>query len=106
MSVSTLLSQAEPPAQLTGSGYSLETIFSNVLAVSVPIAGIALFVVLLNAGFKFMSSGGDPKKTGDARTTMTFAIGGLVIIATGYLILRFISYFTGQQGILNFVLSQ
>jgi hypothetical protein len=51
--------------------------------------------MLLVGGFKWLTSGGDAKKTEQARGTLTAAIFGLILIVSGYIILNIIQYFTG-----------
>ena len=46
-------------------------------------------------GFQFITSGGDPKGVEQAKNTLTYAIGGVVLIAAGYLIIQIIQVFTG-----------
>lgn len=84
---------------------SAETLFSNLVTAIVSIAGIALFVMLLVGGFKFLFSAGDQKQLEEARGTITNAIMGLVVIVTAYLILRTIATFTGVTGLTNFNLN-
>lgn len=80
-----------PPAQLS----DLEKIFGNLVSALLGLAGIALFVLLLIGGLKFITSGGDPKAVEGAQKTITYAIGGLIVILLSYLILVFIAQITG-----------
>jgi len=73
----------------------LEGLFSNVVNIILGIAGITFFVLLLSSGFKFITSGGDPKALEGAKKTLTFAIGGLILIIVSYLILLLIKEITG-----------
>ncbi|KKQ52948.1 hypothetical protein A2865_02465 [Candidatus Woesebacteria bacterium RIFCSPHIGHO2_01_FULL_39_17] len=78
-----------------------EGLFENAIAALLGLAGIALFIMLLVGGFKFITSGGDPKSLESAKNTLTHAIGGIVLVALSYLILRFIGVFTGAD-VVNF----
>ena len=73
----------------------LEQVFSNVVEVALALAGIVLFIMLLSGGFKYITAGGDPKGVEGAKKTLTYAIGGMVLLAMAFLILRFIQEFTG-----------
>lgn len=73
----------------------LEGIFANVVSVALGFAGILLFVLLLSGGFKYITSGGDPKATEGAQKTITYAILGLVLLLVSYLILVLIKMITG-----------
>jgi hypothetical protein len=71
-----------------------EDLFQNILTVVLGLAGIGLFIMLLLGGFQFITSGGDPKGVEQAKHTLTYAIGGVVLIAAGYLIIQIIQVFT------------
>lgn len=73
----------------------IEAIFSNIVAIALAVAGIALFIMLTVGGFKYLTSGGDQQATQSARQTLTYAFFGFVILVAAFLILRFISEFTG-----------
>ncbi len=92
----------EEPAQLV----DLEKIFENVIQAAIPLGGIILFIVLMYGGFQFITSGGDAKKAGAAKQTLTYAIIGMVLLASAFLILRIIASFSGVTSILNFDIFQ
>lgn len=73
----------------------LSIIFQNVVTAFLGFAGIVLFILLLTGGFKYITSGGDPKSVEGAQKTITYAIGGLFVILLSYLILVFIKQITG-----------
>lgn len=75
----------------------LEDIFSNVVRAVIALAVVALFVMLLVGGFKFIFSGGDAKQTEQAKSTITAAILGVVVVAVAYLILQLIGTFTNTN---------
>ena len=67
---------------------SLETLFRNFVQSLVSISAVALFLMFIVGGFSFLFSGGDPKKTEQAKGTLTNAVIGLVVIVSAYLVLR------------------
>lgn len=73
----------------------LEILFGNVVKVILGFAGIVFFILLLSSGLKFITSGGDPKALEGAKKTLTYAIGGLIVIILSYLILVLIKEITG-----------
>jgi hypothetical protein len=75
----------------------LEGVFENLIAAALGFAAIALFIMFLVGGFKYITSGGNPKSLESARNTLTYAILGMVLVASAYLILRFIGVFTGAD---------
>jgi hypothetical protein len=72
-----------------------EKIFATILSFTTAAVGIVCFVMLIVGGFKYLTSGGDPKQAASAQGTLTWAIAGLAIIVVAWLILKFIAYFTG-----------
>lgn len=72
-----------------------ECIILQILHIAVRLAGIAVFIMLIIGGFKYLTSGGDSKAAESARKTITYAILGLVLILLSWFILRFIETFTG-----------
>jgi len=79
------------PAELA----DIEIIIKNFLNIAIQLAGVALFIMLIVGGFKYLTAGDDPKSAESARNTLTYAIVGLVAIIGGWFILRFIETFTG-----------
>ena len=79
-----------------------ECIFYNVVTVVTALAAIAVFVILVSGGFKYLTSGGDQKALEQAKGTITYGILGLVLIIAAYLILNFLSAFTGIPGLTQF----
>lgn len=73
----------------------LTEIIGRIVSYALGLAGIVFFVLLIIGGFKFITSGGDPKAVEGAKKTLTSAIGGLVIILVSYLILVLIKTVTG-----------
>lgn len=72
-------------------------LFERVVGYILGFAGIVLFILLLLGGFKYITSGGDPKAVEGAKKTLTYAIGGLVVILLSFLILVIIEDLTGAK---------
>ena len=70
-------------------------IIANIIKLLAPAVAIAVFVMILIAGFQFLTSGGDPKSVAAARTTLTYAILGAILVVVVWLILTLIEYVTG-----------
>ena len=93
---------ADTPAQLS----DLESVFSNVIEIVLGAGGVALFIMLIIGGFKYIFASGDPQQTAAAQKTLTYAIGGLILILVAYLVLRLIADLTGAQTLLKFQIVQ
>lgn len=75
----------------------LDDVFSEVLSIAIGLAGIGLFVMLVSGGFKYLTSGGDPKRIEAAKNTLTYAIGGFILLLLSYFIIVFIENITGTK---------
>jgi len=75
---------------------ALECVILKFFHVIVLLAGLAVFVMLLISGFKYLTSGGNPKAVESARNTITYAILGLALIIGIWFVLQFIETFTGM----------
>mgnify|MGYP001588610669 CR=1 FL=1 len=73
----------------------LETIFFNLVAISLTLAGIVLFIMLVVGGFKYLTAGDNADSAQAARQTLTYGFFGFIIIISAFLILRLIEEFTG-----------
>jgi hypothetical protein len=82
-----------PPPKIS----DLEIIFTNLVKFAIGFAAIVLFVLILIAGFKFITAGDNPKAAESAKMTLTYAIGGLFLIFISYLILVLIANITGAN---------
>lgn len=73
----------------------LECVFANVVNAALSFGGIVLFIMLLIGGFQYITAGGNPQSVEAAKKTLTFAIGGTILLALSFLILVLIRQFTG-----------
>jgi hypothetical protein len=82
----------------------LRCMVANILSVAVTAIGFAGFIMLIVGGFRYLISGGNSKGTETARNTITFAIIGLVVAISAFVILNLIAKFTGVETILQFII--
>ncbi len=75
----------------------LEKVIENIIKLLAPAAAIAFLAMVILGAYKFIVSGGDQKGTSGARTTLTYAILGILLVASAVLILRVIRDITGQD---------
>lgn len=79
----------------TGSGCDAGTAgLNNLLTTSInlfsAVVGIAAVIMVIVGGFKYITSGGDSGKATSARSTILFAIIGLVIVALAQFLVKFV----------------
>jgi hypothetical protein len=79
-----------------------QCLISNVFAVAITFIGLAAFVMLIVGSFGYMLSGGNTKGTETARNTITFAIVGIVVALSAFIILNLIKNFTGVEEVTQF----
>lgn len=72
----------------------IEYIFERIISFATYFALLVVFIMLVSGGFKYITSGGDPKQTEQAKGTITYAILGLVALIGIWLILKFVQVFT------------
>ncbi len=90
-----------PAAKLT----DLEGVFERVVQLLLELAGIILLITIIIGGFKYLTAGGEPEKVKSAQKTLSYAIGGFILLALSFLILRLIQQFTGVD-VTKFQISQ
>lgn len=73
----------------------LEDIFTNVISVIVGLGFITLLVMLVLAGIKYLTSGGEPKAIQSAHQAVTWALLGIVLMAVAWIVLQLVKVFTG-----------
>lgn len=60
-------------------------------------AFIVLLIMLVWAGIKYLTSGGEAKPLQQANTTLTWALLGILFLALAWVVLRLIEAFTGVK---------
>jgi len=80
-----------PPAGLQ----QIEDLFRQIISVIAGLGFIALLVLLIWTGFKYLTSGGDQKLINAAHQTATWAFLGILFMAIAWLVLQLIQAFTG-----------
>ncbi len=73
----------------------LPIVFSNIVDWAIKLAGVVAVFFIIFAGFKFLTSGGDPKQVEGARKTLTYAIAGLIVVFLAFAIIKLIGTITG-----------
>lgn len=77
------------PDPHTGAG-SLQQIIKTVLNFAIGFAVVVCVVVLIVAGYSYMTAAGDENKIQKATTSLTWAIVGLILCFVAVLLVRFV----------------
>jgi len=99
MFVKEIHAEASPPLDFT----AVEGMFSGLIGSLLSLAGIALFVMILIGGFRYITSGGNAEAAAGARRTITYSVIGLIVVAGAYLVLVIIEEITGAP-VTNFTI--
>lgn len=73
-----------------GSGDSLNNTIEQVVNIFSVIVGVVAVIMIIIGGFKYITSGGDSGKVGSAKSTIIYAIVGLIIVALAQVIVKFV----------------
>ena len=78
-----------------GAGYNLtsntvEPLINTIITVVLSFLGVVFFVLMIYAGWLYMTSSGDDKKVKAAKDLIWAAIGGFVVIIAAYAITAFV----------------
>jgi amino acid transporter len=73
----------------------LQDLFSRIIKISVGLAFVALVVVLVMAGIKYITSSGEPKSIQSASQAIVWGLLGMLFLVIAWLILQLIHAFTG-----------
>ncbi len=82
----------------------LQCLIANIFTVFITLLGLAGFVMFLIAGLRWLTSGGNAKGMETARHTMTFAVVGLVVALSAFIVINLLADFTGVNIIRKFVI--
>lgn len=77
---------------------TISGIVDALISFLLPIGTIAVFVMIVYAGFLFISSDGDPTKIKKAQGTIITALIGLFLLVSAFLVVRVIGYIFNLQG--------
>lgn len=65
--------------------------FTGLLTVTYWLAGVIAVIVIVVAGFMYVTSGGDPAKVVRAKNAILYAVIGLVVIILAFIITGFVT---------------
>ena len=69
---------------------SLKTLAARIVTIFSTIVGIAAVIMIIYGGFRYITSGGDSGKVGNAKNALIYAIVGLVIVALAQFLVHYV----------------
>lgn len=82
----------------------IQCLLANVMSVFISLIGIAGFIMMVVGSFRYIISGGNSKGADTAKNTITFAVVGLAVALSAFVIINLIALFTGVDEIKFFVI--
>lgn len=77
-------------AGCNGSNTSLNKVVATGVNILSTVIGIAAVIMIMVGGFKYITAGGDSGQIGSAKSTIIYAVIGLVIVALAQSLVRFV----------------
>ncbi len=75
---------------LTGGASGVTVLIKNIINVFSLVVGIVAVLMIIFAGFRYITSGGNDGSVGSAKNTILYAVIGLIIVALAQVIVRFV----------------
>jgi hypothetical protein len=80
----------------TKEGTDLPTIIGKIIGGFLGILGSVFVILVIYAGFLWMTAGGNEEQVGKAKKMMTNAVIGLIIVMLAFAITNFITYYVAK----------
>ncbi|MBU0978701.1 MAG: pilin [Patescibacteria group bacterium] len=80
----------------------LECLIANVFTVIITLIGVAAFVMFVVGSLTWLTAGGNSNNMEKAKKSFTYAVVGIVVALSAFIIINLIASFTGVNIIRNF----
>lgn len=84
-----------PAAALGGKNVLLSKLLNPLIANTLIISGLAAFLVIIFAGFSYISGAGDKTKLAQSTQMLNYGILGLVVVVSAFLVTKIIGAILG-----------
>ncbi|HET7060361.1 MAG TPA: hypothetical protein VFH99_03550 [Candidatus Saccharimonadales bacterium] len=74
----------------SGTGNNIGDLANTIVNIFSIIVGAAAIIMIIYAGFRYITSGGSSERIGSAKTTLIYAIIGLVVVALAQILVHFV----------------
>lgn len=82
----------------SGTGTSdVASLASKIVNIFSIIVGAIAVIMIIYGGFRYITSGGDSGRVGNAKSTLLYAVVGLIIVALAQLIVHFVINFSSTS---------
>ena len=90
-----------PKGLLSGQSFTIGGVINSAIPIVFTIAGVGLFVMILMAGFEFLTSAGDAKKMESGKAKLTNAFIGFILVFSSFWIVQIFGTMFGLESITN-----
>lgn len=84
------LQQVDPTKKCGTGAASIGGLVKSIVTLLSTVVGIAAVIMIIISGFKYVTSGGDSGNIASAKTTLVYALVGLVIAALAQVLVKFV----------------
>ncbi len=74
----------------TTSSTNFQGLLDNIVNIFSAIVGVVAVIMIIVGGLRYITSGGDSSRVGSAKTTIIYALVGLVVVVLAQLIVHFV----------------
>jgi uncharacterized membrane protein len=85
------------------NGVNLDNVVKTLINLFSVVVGIVAVIMIMIAGFRYVTSGGDSSKVSGAKNALIYAIVGLVVVALAQFIVQFVLQKVSHTGTKNSV---
>lgn len=78
------------PTQTANGTAKINTLITTIVNIFSAVVGIISVIMIIVGGFQYITSGGDTGKVGTAKTTIIYAIVGLIVVAFAQFLVQFV----------------
>ncbi|SRR5581483_2135156 len=83
-------STSQPCDNSSASSSTFEQFLTKVVNVFTIVVGVIAVIMIIVGGARYITSGGDTSRVGQAKTTIIYALIGLVVVALAQLLVHFV----------------
>lgn len=77
----------------------VNNLFANVVNIMSIIVGVTSVIVIIYAGFKYITSGGEQGRVANAKSTLLYALVGIAVAALAQLLVHFVLFQTSDAAL-------
>lgn len=85
----------EPGAKMGGQNATIGTLITPIISNVLIISGLFAFMTIIFAGFSYIAANGDKGKIEQSQNMLNYAILGLIVVVTAFLITRVVGAVIG-----------